>query len=175
MILVNLLLMTVIWVACSFNFYMISFKVKYFPGSLNLNQFGSFTAECLGYIAGGFLLARFRSKAIFAGLFTLSAIAGVLIIMVGQNTGGFFVIFVLLAKFGVSAAFALVYVVHPKMFPTLFSVTSMGIVNIVSRFLTIFAPMVAEIKYPVPMVTFTLLCIASVLSSCFLRETTNAK
>ena len=37
MLRVNLILMTVIWVSCSFNYYMISYKVKYFPGSLNVN------------------------------------------------------------------------------------------------------------------------------------------
>ena len=37
MIVVNLLLMTVVWITVVFNFYLINFKVKYFPGSLNMN------------------------------------------------------------------------------------------------------------------------------------------
>ena len=81
------------------------------------------------------------------------------------------VFLVLLAKYGISAALVIIYVAHPKMFPTLFSVTSLGIVNIVSRFMTIFAPMVAEVEFPVPMLTFTILCLASVISASFLRET----
>ena len=149
---------------------MISYKVKYFPGNLNVNQTASFLAEIMANFAIGFLLSKFRPKYVFSLLYLLSSIAGVLIIIIGDSTSGAFVFLVLLAKFGVSAVFNGLYIAHPNMFPTLFSVTSMGIVNFVSRFATIFAPMIAEVTYPIPMTTFTTLCVASAILALFLIE-----
>ena len=150
---------------------MIAYKVKYFPGSLNVNQTASFSAEVIANIAAGVLASKFRPKYIFTGLFSVSAVAALLILFIGEEAKGAFVFMVLLAKFGITAAFCIVYVAHPKMFPTLFSVTSMGIVNIISRGVSVFAPMVAEVEYPVPMLTFTALCIASAIAALFLIET----
>ena len=105
--------------------------------------------------------------------YLLSAITGLIIMMFdykGIEVGAFFMVLVLLAKFGLSSAFNTVYVVHPRMFPTLFSVTSMGIANFASRFATIFAPFVAEVNPPTPMASFTFLCVVSCICTVFLRE-----
>ena len=170
MIRINLFFMTIIWVSCTFSFYMLAYKVKYFPGSLNMNQAASLIAEATAYISVGFLATKYRAKPLFTVFFSMSAVSGLLIILTGSNANAIFVILVLLAKFGVSAAFGLVYIAHPKMFPTLFSVSSMGIVNFISRLVTIAAPMIAEIAFPVPMLIFTAMCVISAISAFFLIE-----
>ena len=162
--------MTVVWVSCSFDFYLIGYEVKYFPGSLDLNQLASLTAELLGYLSAGFLLTRWKAKLLFLVSFSMSAVAGTVIVIMGRRAEHFFVVLVLLAKFGVTGAFGAVYVAHPRMFPTLFSITSMGFANFAARFATVFSPMIAEVEEPVPMAVFTALCIASALCSLCLKE-----
>ena len=56
------------------------------------------------------------------------------------------------------------------MFPTLFAVTSMGISNIFSRSLVILAPMVAEVKYPTPIILYTVLNIIACICSTFIID-----
>ena len=61
------------------------------------------------------------------------------------------------------------------MFPTLFSVTSMGIASFFSRGIVIFAPMVAEVPFPIPMIVFTSLTAASGFTALFLIEQEEGK
>ena len=63
-------------------------------------------------------------------------------------------IFVVIAKFGISGGFTIVYVCNSDVFPTLFCSTAIGICNFASRLLTIFAPQVAEVNPPFPMILF---------------------
>ena len=131
----------------------------------------SLIAEALATALSGYLLTKFSAKNLLIPFFCISIAAGLIIIFYNsENAGGFFVFLVLMAKFGISGAFTIVYVAHPKMFPTLFSVTSMGIANWVSRLMTSFAPMVAEVDEPTPMLIFTILCIISTICTFFLKE-----
>lgn len=86
------------------------------------------------------------------------------------NPGYFFPVLVALARVGVQGTFTSVWITHPKMFPTLFAVTSIGISNIFSRSVVILAPMVAEIGYPTPMVIFTVINLIAAVSSLFLID-----
>ena len=128
-------------------------------------------AEGLAQVAAGYFSSKFKPKQLYVAFFTLSSIAGLAIVVMGNSEGDtLFIFLVLLAKFGVAASFTITYVVHGKMFPTLFSVTSMGIANFVSRLLTIAAPLVAEIEQPTPMLFFTTLCIASAVCAFFVKQ-----
>jgi len=67
-------------------------------------------------------------------------------------------IFVIVAKFGISGGFVIVYVCTVDVFPTLFCSTAMGFCNFLARILTILAPEIAEHAPPLPMALFTSLC-----------------
>ena len=75
-----------------------------------------------------------------------------------------------LARAGVTASFALVYLTHQKYFPTCFSVTSMGIANFLCRIAVVFAPLVAEISFPTPTLYFATLQLMASISSLFIIE-----
>ena len=62
------------------------------------------------------------------------------------------------------------FVYHPKMFPTLFGATSLGISNLFARTIVISAPMIAEFDYPTPIVFFAALNIIAMSSSLFLKD-----
>jgi len=74
-----------------------------------------------------------------------------------DNSGVEMPILTACAHMGVSATFTTLYMTHPDFFPTLFSVTSMGIANFACRSFVIPAPLIAEIAYPSPMILFVCL------------------
>ena len=166
---VNLLVMTLVWTVSSFNFYLLSFQVKYFPGNFNVNMLILNISDCLAYGISGYLFTKFRAKVLFLVLFILASLASVGIVFSGASDFTF-CIFVMVARLSISGAFNLVYVAHPKMFPTLFSVTSIGFTNIVTRIFTFFAPLLAEVSGPAPMIVFMVLSALSAMAVPLLYE-----
>lgn len=80
-------------------------------------------------------------------------------------------VFILLAKFGISATFNICYLANALIFPTIFAGTAFGVCNIFAKLATIIAPMLAEVDPPVPMIVFTILSlIAGVLSIFIINE-----
>ena len=94
----------------------------------------------------------------------------ILLFISSSNPGWLFPALVACARVGVVGAFTAVWVLHPRMFPTLFAATSMGIANFASRGMVIIAPLVAEIAYPTPIIVFTTLTILAGCSSTFLID-----
>ena len=163
----------------AFDYFLISFQLKYLPGNININTSVSYLSEMLGYATSGWILGKVAIKWTLVSFFAIAGIGSFGALFYGDldsdGANWTFSIFVMLMKFGMSAAFNIVYIAQPKMFPTLFAVTAMGIVNIIARVVTIFAPVVAEIKAPVPMISFTTLAILAGVGSLFLIEVKDKK
>jgi hypothetical protein len=70
------------------------------------------------------------------------------------------------AKFGVAFTFMINYLSIVKLFPTLFCGTAAGICNFGGRLATIFAPLVAELSPPTP-----ILILGGLLSAAFASST----
>jgi hypothetical protein len=67
-------------------------------------------------------------------------------------------------KFGISAAFNVVYIMTASMFRPSVSARAFGTCNFFARIATIVAPFVAEIPEPVPVIVLSIMCFsASVL------------
>ena len=60
-------------------------------------------------------------------------------------------VFIIMAKFGVSANFNMVYVGFVQLIPTMYITTVFGLCNVVARLVTFMSPMIAEVEYPYPM------------------------
>lgn len=78
--------------------------------------------------------------------------------------------FVLIARFGISAAFVTIYIVTSDYFPDAVTGTVFGFCNLFARIFTIFAPSIAEIKEPWPMLFFCLAATGALVSVFFLRD-----
>ena len=77
-----------------------------------------------------------------------------------------FLVYIIFAKFGISCTFCVLYVINVKIFPTLFAATAFGFCNFMARFVTVLAPLVAQLDQPTPMITFVVsTAIACALSS----------
>lgn len=76
--------------------------------------------------------------------------------------------FVLLAKFGVSAAFVVIYVCNVDIFPALFMPIAFGITNFVGALSTIGAPLVGEMHGDFPMLLFVGIAAVGLVFSYFI-------
>lgn len=164
------MLMAVFWTTSSFNYYIITFYLKYIPGNIYVNTSLSCTAEVLAYFISGAVLKTFGVKLSFILSFILAAIGGIMLVIFYNASGALIGVFVLFAKFGIASCFNLCYLATPQMFPIALCTTAFGICNIFARLFTILSPLIAEIPDPVPMTIFSIMCIGAAFLPLLLRE-----
>ena len=153
---------------------MLNLQVKYFPGKTAINVMILMGADIPASILSGILFGRYKAKTLFLIFYTIQSLAGISILMLAFFGGMYgtwiFSVLIAIARFGDTCCYAGIWIAHPRMFPTLFAVTSMGIASFFSRSIVVFAPMVAEIAFPIPLIVFTTLTAASGFTSIFLIE-----
>ena len=171
---VNLIILIYLWVAASFNLYMIGFYMKY----VSKNLFISTLIACLGDIplsvAGGFTyhhlgprkaMSIFLSVAIFGGI-SLSSWAstdsGVATAIIS--------ILVLLTRSGIKATFDSCYLANSTIFPAIFAGTAFGFCNLGAKIVTIFSAPMAELQPPVPMIILSCLAATALVAALMLQE-----
>ena len=160
--------MIILWSVSSLDYYLITFFMKYIPGNLYVNTSIATVSEILAYICAGFVYNAFGGKKAFIISFALSATGGFLIAFIPGATEYLIALFVLLAKFGISFAFQLVYFIMPTLFPVEITATAFGICNIFARFSTILSPILAELDGPTPMLCYAFTSIGAMIASMFL-------
>ena len=74
-------------------------------------------------------------------------------------------IFVGVAKFGISAAFNMIFICFMELIPTIFTATLFGLGNTSARIVTVLAPPIAEIKGALPQIITLALVGIGALSS----------
>ena len=147
----NLMLATYLWITVSFNYYLISFYMKYINGSIYLNNFLSALADFLGNLSAGFVITKAGMKRSIFGYYALTGIFGFGLIFT-QDNAIIVPICVFVSKFGISSAFNGMYLSSPMLFPPYLLSTSFAVCNVLARAATIVSPMVAELEGAVPMV-----------------------
>ena len=173
-LLINLILMTIFWTTSSFNYYIMTFYLKYIPGNLFVNTSLSSLSEVAAYLASGLIMQKLGVKLSFIISFILAAAGGIFLVIFFQAEGALIAVFVLFAKFGISFAFNISYLATPQMFPTALCSTAFGICNVFARFSTVLSPLIAELPDPAPMSIFSVMCIASAFLPLFLRKVNKA-
>ncbi len=166
--------MTIFWTSSSFNYYIMTFYLKYIPGNVYTNTSLSCIAEVIAYVGSGIVMDIFGVKLSFMISFILAATGGILLVIFFNAEGLLIATFVLFAKFGISFAFNIAYLATPQMFPVVLCSTAFGICNIFARFSTVLSPMIAELPDPAPMSIFSIMCIASAFLPLFLRKVKKA-
>ena len=80
MIAINLVVMCLAWLTCTFNYFLITFQLKYFQGSIGVNMAVSGGSEMAGYIISGWAIGKIGVKRTLLISFALSTIGGALIL-----------------------------------------------------------------------------------------------
>ena len=105
--------MTCFWTTSSFNYYIMTFYLKYIPGNLYVNTSLASLSEVCAYIGSGIVIDKFGVKLGFIISFILAAAGGIFLVIFFQAEGALIAVFVLFAKFGISFAFNISYLATP--------------------------------------------------------------
>ena len=103
-------------------------------------------------------------------MFIVSGISGLLLIKNGEESNFLTPILIMSCKFGISAAFNVVYIATAQMFNSKVAATAFGICNFFARLTTIMAPMVAEWPSPLPILILSALCFGASLMTMIINE-----
>ena len=172
-LLTNLIVVSIIWAVTSFTYYLIIFKLKSLPGNIFVNSAATSIANALGHLAALCLYKSMKVKRVMTFFFVIQVLGSLPICLQFEHGEFYTEIFVpfavLFVSFGSAGQFCNLYLAHLDLFPSVFASTTMGVCNIVARSVTIFAPLVAEIPYPVPALTFTTLSLIAAILACMVQ------
>jgi hypothetical protein len=161
---INLIIMVAVWIASSFDYYLLNFQMKNIKGNIFLNTFSSSLSELPSIIISGIMYKKLGIKFTLVFWFSVSLCGGIPLLFFGNNHVDLIPIFVLFSKARVTATFNMCYLANAQIFPAIFAGTAFGICNIGAKLTTILAPLIAEVNPPLPMILF---CITAGLA-CFL-------
>lgn len=145
--------------------------MKYLPGSIYMNTLVSSFSDIPANIIGGILYKKYGVRITLPIFFTISVAGSLCLIFFGGMTKITDSIFVMLARVGVCTAMAMCYLANAGIFPAIFAGTAFGMCNIGAKFFTIFAPMLAEVEKPVPMITFSITSAIAIFAAFMIKVT----
>ena len=169
-ILVNLIIMSFVWLATSFCYYLILMLTNTFD-DVYLTGVTNGLAEFLAYFISGLVYEKIGVKLSLIISFLISTVGGILILIFGlqRQSSALFFAFFLLAKFGVTCCFNINFSANNYFFPTLFAATAIGLCNFLARLFSALSFFVGDLDEPIPMIIFTVLCGSTAVASFFLR------
>ena len=172
---VNLIMMNIAWGASSFTYYMVGFYIKYIPGDIFQNVIISALSESLACLISGFIALALGTKNTLILCFSIGGVFGLALAFIDPSYDYLILICLLLTKFGVSSSLSLCYLVTSEYFPIIYSATVFGVVNTLARVISIFAPLIAEVNPPLPMIIYSTFCMFSVIGTTFLTKNKKAE
>ncbi|CDW82353.1 solute carrier family member 5 [Stylonychia lemnae] len=165
---INLLIVLLLWIVSSFDYFLINFQLKYIEGDIYINTIVSSVSEVTAYIISGALYETIGTKVSFVSSFCIAIVGSIFYIIFGTTAKNLVPVMVLGSKFGVSAAFNLVYLAN-TLFPPIYASTTMGFFNAFARLASMLAPQFAEFDRPIPMIIFCIMAGLACVFSFFLR------
>lgn len=152
---VNLLLMVYIWIASSFDMYLITFQMKYLPGNIFVNSLVSSFVDIPISIAAGFIYHSYGVRLTLPLAYGMSLCGSIALVILGNSIPAMVPVMVMMARGGVKVALDLCYLANSTIFPAIFAGTAFGLCNIGAKAFTILSPLIAEVAPPLPMIIFS--------------------
>ena len=138
---INFWVLALFWTTSIIGFYIVNLYMPYVPGDVYINTFYSTLSENASNLASGVIFGMISIKSSYFVGYSVSTLGG-LLIMAGP-TGHMMGFLVLLAKFAITYVFNVVYMSTPKYFPANITTTVWGYLATLSRFASVFAPLIA--------------------------------
>lgn len=147
----------------AFNFYLLTFTMKYFSGSIFSNSLAFAFSDVVAFTLSGFIIKRMSIISGYKIAFIISFAGGVLFVLFetvsalifsGADMTVLVALLACLCRMGGTMAFNIGYISVPRLFPIKFQSTVYAIVNFSAHIVACLAPLVAEIPSPVPFVGF---------------------
>ena len=122
-------------------------------------------------IIGGALFFKLGARLSMFCAFLTSVLGAIGLIFVFNSDNPVMIsLFVGISKFGISAAFNMIYICFMELIPTIFTATVFGYSNTAARVVTILAPQIAEVKGVLPQIINLVLAGVGALSSFFIIQ-----
>ena len=138
------MIMMVIWLTSSFDYYLIIYLVNTFK-RVYVCAVASSISEIMAYALSGYFYTKFGARKTFATSFAISTVGGLLILAYGlkHEEDWTFVLLVLVSKFGIASAMNINFVAHQSIFPPLFASAALGYCGVLSRLFSSLSPLMA--------------------------------
>lgn len=137
--------MSVNWFVANFVSYGIMLAIKNIHVDIFLLGVAIGIAEVLSYLLSGLLSGYAGRKPSLISLYIATIVCAIIYqILFRSLSDEVIIILVLIGKLGITAAFAIIYLITSEMFPTVYRGTTFGITNFIGRMGGIFAPLVDE-------------------------------
>jgi hypothetical protein len=153
-----------------FNFYLITFYLKYFPGSLFKNSIWFALSDFVSFCLSGTILKRSGNPNLTLIASFLTSATGSLLYLLLRDEHDIVPVLIILSRMGNSMAFNTVYVSNARFFPTKYLASTYGLVNFVSHLVAVVAPLVAEVPEPYPFMMFLGSSLIGAVCSYFLQD-----
>jgi Na+/melibiose symporter-like transporter len=164
----NLFFVTILWVSNVVGYYIITFYLKYVPGSIFTLSYAGGLAEGISPLLAIPLSRKIGLKRTLLVAFSFNTI-GSLMLWIFNTNDQLSYVFIFVMKSGMFLAFALIYTGNSFFFSSDIASTCIGICNIFCRVGSIFAPVIAEMPRPQPLIILAVLSFASVVSAFFVK------
>lgn len=153
----------------TFNFYLLTFYLKYFPGNIFSNSAYFACSDLIAFVLAGVVLNKCGMKTSIRVASTLALIGGFsyLFLSTVEDLVPFIICF---SRIGQSMIFNTTLICVNRLFPTLFIANAYGIVNFCAHCIACLSPFVAEVKDPYPFIFFNAFVLTAIFSSFFLTE-----
>ena len=165
----NLIIMIYIWVASSFDVYLLGFLLKYLPGDIFHNTLTTNACDVPISLIAGITYQKLGIRIALFIAFVFSTIGSLVMIFFAEKYPDIVPIMVLLAKGGVKMSFTIIFFANSQIFPCIFAGTALGLCNMGAKFATILAPYMAEVDPPVPMIMCSIIASIAAISSLFIE------
>jgi Na+/melibiose symporter-like transporter len=109
---INLVILLTLWIVSSFNWYMITFQVKYIGGDIFLNTYLATGGDLIAIAMSGVMKEILGIKQSFVIMFGISLLGSLIYIVVETKNSTIIAIIVLIAKFGIGGTFNICFLAN---------------------------------------------------------------
>lgn len=160
-----------IWIASSFNIYLLNYTQKYLPGNIFKNVLYSSLADLPVCVVGGLVYHSLGIRIALSGSYLTAMIGSITLVLFSEANPDIVPVMITFARSGIKATFDICYLANGTLFPAIFAGTSFGLCNMGAKIATIMSPMLAEVPPPVPMITFTVVAgLAALLATMIITK-----
>ncbi|KAK3888657.1 hypothetical protein Pcinc_007270 [Petrolisthes cinctipes] len=156
------------WAVCTLVYYGLSSNSGNLGGNIFLNFILTMLIEIPSYVFSYLVLDRMGRKGTLSFVLLLGGVACFISGFIPEDIGWLIVTLSLVGKFGIAAAFAIVYVYSAEIFPTDYRSAGIGACSMCARVGGILAPIISSLSSiykPLPLLVFGVL---SIISGCLI-------
>ncbi len=165
----NLLGAACLYAEATFNYYLLSFYLKYFPGNIYVNSVYFACSDLTAFILAGVFLYYTSMKTSIRTGAVLALTGGFMYLFLYTHTD-LIPFMICLSRIGQSMIYNTTLICVNRLFPLLFVANAYGIVNFCAHTIACLSPFVAEIHDPYPFIAFVSLVFVALASSTVLVE-----